>query len=246
MAESKAKVPSVDECFGLVLLYISKLLQEAETPVDPITPVTPELLDKLSQSLTHEISKYVISLNKTPSPEVVVKGTDLLIKQITNAACILRSLLGGAGPCMKKHVVDLERKVLTGIQAVVHQVRADLSTGGTVTSAQLTGIVWEHCKELVKVPLTNAAACGKELLVGISLVKDAREELAELKQEKEEGEDEDEEEEDEKADGGGEGDEGDFDDDDDDEESQLTPEEFKAVPIVQDLLLVAEAVLKVL
>ena len=141
--------------------------------------------------------------------------------------CLLRALLPTAGPTQSTQVVTLGRSILSKVRAAVLQLEEKVREGGEV-DPKLTGLVWAACHEVAQASLTNAAAVGKEMVRQLQLMKDARQELLDAKEE---------------GPGVGQGQEGErlaeMEEDEDLDEERLTVEEFARVQPAIELVTVA-------
>ena len=90
----KEQLYTVDETFGLLLLYIGKLSLEAGEPLteSKVEVVDAQLLDKLAQLAAHETTKvqrvgscalilsgsqFVVSISKNAEIDIVAPGTEV-------------------------------------------------------------------------------------------------------------------------------------------------------------------------
>lgn len=186
-------------------------------------PVTSARLTQAADILQHAITKFVLFVSREPDATIAAKESDNLSRAITNVVCMLRSLLDTAGATQKEAIIALGTSVLSRLRTAILQLQHMLLSGVEL-DAHLTGIVWDACKQLPQqTPITNAQAVGKQLMTQMATIKDAKQELSEIKQmTSETGADDDDDE--------------DFDDDDFDEAVELSAEEFQIVPPTIELV----------
>jgi len=234
-----------DKCLAMLLDVTNELIQDSAKPLSIGSSVSNQRLSDLSEVLTHEITRFVVFVSKSPEIGTILPSVEKLVKTLNIVSCEMRVMLAPpAGPTLRSQVTSLANRLFSGLGNIVQQLRALVASGKEVP-AHLTGMAWAHLAELNKCPLTNAAAVGKELASKLTILKDSREEMGQLslqpvnaseesKEGKQDGDD-DEDDEDEE-----------MDDDDfqDDEEGQLTPEEYAVVVPSQQICTVSMGIVK--
>ena len=210
---------------GLFVEGVDVLYRDMASPLPSSAPVTSASLTRAAELLSHTLTKYLLLLSHTAAHDrpLVLKETEQLSHASTNLCCMLRSLLcPPCGPTLAAATVSVGRSLLLALRQSVLSLQATIIEGGEV-NVQRAGQVWEACKALEKAPVSDKDAVGKEVASVLRLVKDAKQEVSQLRLA--EGTDEegraraDEEEE-----------------DDFEEEEELTAEEYALVPVASDCI----------
>ena len=215
---------------GLFVEGLDVLYRDMASPLPATTPITAVSLGRAAELLSHTLTKYLLLLSRTSATDrpLVLKETEQLSHAVTNLCCMLRSLLSPpCGPTLSTSTVTLGRSLLSALRQSVLSLQATVIDGGEV-NAQRAGQVWEACQAVEKAPVSDKDAVGREVAGVLRLIKDAKQEVSELKVA--EGTDEEGRGSDTAAEGA------DEDEDDFDDGEELTAEEYALVPVTSDCI----------
>jgi len=222
-----------DQCLKLLIDTLDDLRKDAGTPLDN-RPTSSETLADLSFMLSHEITKFAVFVSKSPDVETMVPLSQKLAAQMTMLVCSMRTLLKSAGPTMKQQIAEMGSDLIDRLKRVIMEFKQKIAAGqAQAYTASLTGAVNELCKEIPKIPQQNSVAINKVLLTQLATIRDAKNELDELRCKEpavsetplgnEEAKTED-------------ADDEDANEDEDDESNTLSPSEFEVVPPALELV----------
>jgi len=222
-----------DQCLKLLIDTLDDLRKDAGIPLDN-RPTSSETLADLSFMLSHEITKFAVFVSKSPDVETMVPLSQKLAAQMTMLVCSMRTLLRSAGPTMKQQIAEMGCDLIDRLKRVIVEFRQKIAAGQAQSyTPSLTGVVNELCKEIPKIPQQNSVAINKVLLTQLATIRDAKNELDELRckeptvpessvsNEEVKAEDADDE---------------DANEEEDDESYTLTPSEFEVVPPALELV----------
>eukprot|EP00808_Paulinella_micropora_P014344 g50291.t1 len=191
--------------------------------------VTSTELQENATLLSHEVVKFNLFLGTEKNIELLQHSSEQLMGRLTAVLAVLRSSLSYAGPTLRTLVEQSQKTLLSQITHLVEGVDQWFKAGkaGQEPAVSTAAVPIDSLDKLHKLPTTNRMAVGKQFLSALSLLKDAKSELMDLKPEFE--------------DQGASSAESKFelDDDwieyDDDGPTYLSAEEWKAVPGCKEL-----------
>lgn len=240
--ESLTDQKACDNAFTALVSCFAALSIEVKSPMEATSVCERDVLKQHLTRLEHMITKYTLFISRTPTKETILPMTNELMNEVTAVTCLLRVLMLHAGPTLKKQVSHAASQLVTGVMGVTQEVQAwykkhteggeekeEKSDDKNLKQYAKAGATFEFCKNILKLPFTNTEAVGREVLKCVTMVKDARGEIDELREETEED----------KADGGG-----DYDDDDFCDDDPLTKEEFLRAQACKKLASLAQTLIK--
>lgn len=204
--ESLSDQKACNDAFTALLSCFAALFIEVESPMEASSVCERGVLKQHVTRLEHMVTKYTLFITKTPTKETILPMTNELMNEVTAVTCLLRVLMLHAGPTLQQQVSDAASQLVTGVTGVIEEIQAWYKKQAEKGEEKETeesegqkknedkklkqfakaGATFETLKNILKLPLSNTEAVGKGVLKCVSLVKDAKNEIDELREETEE------------------------------------------------------------
>jgi len=238
---SPADEAKIVRTIGGLLELLDTLEADSATPLPSTVPLDSAHMAAYATTLSHAVTKFVLFSSQGEAAALVDQAAELrthlsgisrvlraLLAPPTDAAAQPLSHAAAPGATLRAQLLTVHTSLLSGFRALFKQLQQHmLAKEHTKLEGALTARVWEVIEKSLKaVPLCNAHAVGKLLLQQCGLLRDAKQELAEMKAADADDADED----------GGDDDDDDFDDDYSAADLVMVPAITQLVGMAQQLL----------